>query len=89
MNWQPIETAPWQTVILVRNSMMEKPVRATRGYYVEGRGVHPDDTFFTTVYTPDRFFPTPGGNLVCPEQWTPLPVDDEQTPPSAAQAVRT
>jgi hypothetical protein len=27
--WQPIETAPYQEVVLVKNDIMSKPVRAT------------------------------------------------------------
>ena len=66
--WKPIASAPWQRVVWVRNTLMEKPVKATRGYATD-IGVHPDNTFFTTVYTPDRFFPTPAGNLCCPTEW--------------------
>ena len=66
--WQPIETAPFQTVIEVRNRVMKKPVLATRGYVYNG-AVHPDTTNCTTVYTPDPFFPTPAGQLVCPTEW--------------------
>ena len=62
--WKPIKGAPYQTVIEVRNSLMEKPVRATRGFMTE-IGVHPDDTFCTSVFTPDEFFPYPAGQLVC------------------------
>ncbi|TNE46875.1 MAG: hypothetical protein EP341_09645 [Sphingomonadales bacterium] len=76
MEWQPIETAPWQEVILVKNDIMKNPVKATRGYKSES-GVHPDDTFCTTEYTPDRFFPTFAGNLVCPTHWMPLPEPPE------------
>ncbi len=71
MEWQSIETAPWQTVIRVRNSLMEKPVLATRGYTHNG-AVHPNKTFFTSVFTPDDFFPMPAGNLVCPDEWAPV-----------------
>ena len=70
--WQPIETAPYQTVIEVRNSEMDKPVLATRGYVTE-TGVHPNNTFCTTVLTPDKFFPYPAGRLACPTEWRPLP----------------
>jgi hypothetical protein len=69
--WKPIETAPWQKVVLVRNDQMEKPIRATRGYVTE-TGVHPDSTFFTSVYTPDKYFPDPAGRLVCPTVWKEL-----------------
>ena len=74
--WRPIETAPWQTVVLVKNEVMKKPIRATRGYLTE-KGVHPDNTFFTSVYTPDKFFPTPAGRLVCPTVWKPLVSEQE------------
>jgi hypothetical protein len=73
MAWQPIETAPFQRVIEVRNKQMEKPCLATRGYVWNG-AVHPDNTFCTTVYTPDKFFPVFAGNLCCPTEWRePLP----------------
>lgn len=68
--WKPISEAPYGKTILVRNKMMEKPVRATRGYVLNG-AVHPDQTFCTSVYTPDPpFFPFPAGKLVCPDEWT-------------------
>lgn len=70
--WQPIVTAPWQTVVEVRNPAMKSPVLATRGYQTE-RGIHPDDTFFTSVHTPDAsgfgIFDMPAGALVCPTEW--------------------
>lgn len=67
--WKPIADCPWQTVVEVRNELMEKPVRATRGYTTEV-GVHPDTTFFTSVFTPDpSFLPTPAGHLVCPTEF--------------------
>jgi len=68
LEWKPIESAPFQKVVWVRNSLMEKPCKATRGYMTE-TGIHPDMSFFTTVYTSDRFFPIPAGNLVCPDEW--------------------
>jgi hypothetical protein len=71
-DWQPIATAPWQTVVEVRNAVMEHPVLATRGYQTDN-GVHPDDTFFTSVYTPDPSgfgcFAMRAGCLVCPTEW--------------------
>lgn len=70
--WQPIETAPWGQVLEVRNRLMKKPVRATRGYIYNGM-VHEDHSFFTTVYTPDEFFPMPAGKMCCPDEWRPLP----------------
>lgn len=70
-DWRPIKSAPYQTVVEVRNPQMEKPIRATRGYVVDGM-VHPDRTFFTSVFTPDEFFPFRGGCLVCPTEWRPL-----------------
>lgn len=71
MGWNPINTAPYGKIILVRNKLTEKPVRATRGYVHNG-AVHPDQTFCTSVYTPDQFFPFPGGKLVCPDEWAVL-----------------
>lgn len=74
-DWQDIETAPYQKVIEVKNDLMEKPCLATRGYSRNGM-VHPDNTFCTSVYTPDDFFPTPAGKLICPTHWRS--VDPEQ-----------
>jgi hypothetical protein len=72
--WKPVKTAPWQTVIEVRNPVMEHPVLATRGYATE-TGIHPDDTFFTSVFTPDPSgfgcFAMAAGCLVCPTEWRP------------------
>lgn len=68
-DWQPIETAPFQTVIEVRNFAMEKPCLATRGYTHDGM-VHPDTTFCTSVFTPGEVLPRAyDGNLVCPTEW--------------------
>ena len=77
-NWQPIETAPWQTVVWVRNNLMEHPVKATRGFSHNG-AVCEDTGLFTSVYTPDPkgFFPTPSGQLVCPDEWAPMEQGDE------------
>lgn len=76
VEWQPIETAPFQTVIEVRNPQMEEPCLATRGYSHNGI-VHPDTTFCTTAYTPHKYFPVFAGNLCCPTEWRPAP---ETTP---------
>lgn len=75
-DWQPIETAPFQTVIEVRNPQMQEPCRATRGYTHNGM-VHPDTTFCTSVFTPRKPLPTPAGYLVCPTEWRPF---TEQVP---------
>ena len=72
--WMPIETAPYGKVIRVRNKLMDRPVLATRGYVHNG-SVHPDQTFCTSEYTPDQFFPFPSGKLVCPDEWAE--VNDE------------
>lgn len=69
-DWRPIKTAPWQTVIKVRNPQMQEPCLATRGYSHNGM-VHPNNTFCTTVFTPREFFPTPAGQLCCPTEWCP------------------
>ena len=71
MDWHPVESAPYGKTLLVRNDLMDRPVRATRGYVFNG-AVHPDQTFFTSVYTPDEFFPFPAGKLVCPTEWAEL-----------------
>ena len=63
-----IKSAPFQKVIWVQNDLMEEPVMATRGFNT-GTGIHPNNTFFTTVYTPHKYFPTPAGNLCCPNKW--------------------
>lgn len=67
-DWMPINSCPWQTVVEVKNDQMDKPCLATRGYVYNGT-VHPNRKFFTTVYTPDRYFPTPSGQLCCPTEW--------------------
>jgi hypothetical protein len=77
-SWKPIETAPWQTVIEVRNPVMKEPCLATRGYSHNGM-VHPDTSFCTSVFTPRELFPTPAGNLVCPTEWRlPQPSEKER-----------
>lgn len=68
MDWKPIKSCPWQTVVQVRNPQMQKPVLATRGFADE-HGVHPDNEFFTSVFTPHQFDPFPSGKLVIPTQW--------------------
>ena len=68
--WHSIDSAPWMQVIWVRNQQMDKPVKATRGL-VTDNGVHPDRSFFTTVFTYDEVMPTPSGQLVCPTEWKP------------------
>ena len=69
MEWQPIETAPYGEVLEVENDMMEAPVLATRGYMMNGM-VHPDQSFFTSVRTPDfPLWPYPAGQLICPNRW--------------------
>lgn len=73
--WKPIESAPYQRVVWVRNPQMDEPCKATRGYVHNGM-VHPDQSFFTTVYTPHRFFPTPAGKLCCPVEWAEIEDDD-------------
>lgn len=71
VEWRPIKTAPYQKIVEVKNDLMNEPVRATRGF-VDDLGVHPDKTFFTSVFTPHKFFPFPAGKLVCPTHWRPL-----------------
>ena len=67
-----IKKCPWQKVVWVQNDAMQKPLMATRGYVTE-LGVHPDNTFFTTVLTPDdEFYPSPAGMLCCPTKWRPV-----------------
>lgn len=71
--WKPIKTAPYGVVLLVRNELMgDSAIRATRGYVHNG-AVHSDQTFFTSVYTPnyEGFF-FPAGRLICPTEWTEL-----------------
>lgn len=74
--WLPAETAPYKKVIWVRNSLMERPVKALRGFAPDGV-VNPDASLFTSLFTNDRFFPTPGGRLVCPTQWTECSEQEE------------
>lgn len=76
-DWQPAATAPFRKVVWVRNSQMEKPVKATRGYVHDGM-VHEDTMLFTTVFTNDKFFPVSAGRMVCPDEWAEVeePNDD-------------
>ena len=74
--WRPIESAPWQEVVWVRNNLMENPVKATRGYAAES-GVCADTSLFTTVLTRTKFDVFPPGDLCCPTQWKPLSEVDE------------
>lgn len=67
-DWKPVASAPYGEVLEVRNEQMEAPCLATRGYVYNG-AVHQNNKFFTTVYTPDRYFPTPAGHLCCPTEW--------------------
>lgn len=73
-DWKHISSAPYGKVLLVKNRLMEKPVRATRGYVYNGM-VHADQNIFTSVYTPDEFFPFPAGHPVVPEEW--MEIDDD------------
>lgn len=72
-NWEPIATAPFQTVILVKNRLMDQPVKATRGYQAES-GVCEDTTLFTGVYTPGGILGPlcRDGQLICPDEWAPI-----------------
>lgn len=70
--WQKLETAPYGTVVEVRNSAMETPVKATRGYTFDDGSVHPNQDFFTSVFTATEPLPFPSGQLVCPNEWRPL-----------------
>jgi len=71
-DWQPIETAPFQETIWVRNNVMKRPVKATRGYVYNG-AVHGDLTFCTLVHDPDTLTPLPPGTLVCATEWAAVP----------------
>jgi hypothetical protein len=68
--WKPAATAPYMTVVWVKNEQMDEPVLATRGYLVDGM-VHENQEFFTSVYTPGDGFSFPSGRLVCPTEWKP------------------
>jgi hypothetical protein len=70
--WQPIETAPFGEVLEVKNDQMDEPCLASRGYVSRGM-VNPNFDLFTSIYTPDPFFPTPAGRLVCPKVWRKAP----------------
>lgn len=76
--WQDIDSAPYGEVVLVRNSQMEDPVKATRGYVVNG-AVHENQYFFTSVFTECGPLPFPSGRLIIPDEWMPPPgsKDDE------------
>ena len=70
-DWQPIKTAPYGTVLEVRNQIMSRPVKATRGY-VKNNMVYANQLFFTSVYTPNDIGGFPAGQLVCPTEWRTL-----------------
>jgi hypothetical protein len=60
-NWHPVETAPWQTLVEVRNELMDEPCVASRGFVYKGM-VHPNQNYFSTR----------SGHLVCPTEWRPI-----------------
>jgi hypothetical protein len=77
LDWKPIETAPYQKVIALRNHVMKDPafVLGTRGF-ATGRGIHPNQSFCTTVYSPDprgSIFSFPAGKLMCADEWAEVP----------------
>lgn len=78
MDWKPMKVAPYQQVIEVRNPQMDKPVLATRGYATEA-GVHPNDTYCTSVFTPETndWESCPAGRLVCPTEWREAPAETQ------------
>lgn len=86
-DWQPIDSAPYGRVLWVRNPQMEEPCKATRGYVYNGM-VHENQSFFTTVYTTHRFFPTPAGKLCCPTEWADVPDEDESHAEESAAEIR-
>lgn len=63
-----IKTAPFMKILEVTNEQMDEPCLATRGYISNGM-VNGDLNLFTTVYTPRKYWATPGGNLCCPTKW--------------------
>lgn len=80
MTWRPIETAPYQQVIEVRNSVMKNrgdSVLATRGYAADS-GVCAEPGYCTSIYTPDEFGGFPGGRLVCAEEWRDPPSAEDK-----------
>ncbi len=71
-NGQPIETAPKDgTVILLKNAMMDEPVR---GHWGEFQIELSDRVFVGWVsdWTPTDFLPFRAGCPVCPDEWSPL-----------------
>jgi hypothetical protein len=82
--WKPIETAPYETTLWVRNPVMVRPIKATRGYAPDGI-VNPDTSLFTSMFTNERYFPMPGGRLVCPTEWTECTPDELHTTCLACQ----
>ena len=71
--WLPIETAPKDgTIIEVRNSCMDEPCRASWGEYRPPYNTNLTKIDWRTEFTPHKFFPTPAGRLVCPEEWRPV-----------------
>lgn len=64
-----ISEAPYGLTLEVTNDQMDKPIRATRGWVRNDGTVHADQGFFTSVFTPDKYFPDPAGKLVLPNKW--------------------
>ena len=64
-----INQAPYGETLEVINDLMDKPVLATKGYCAPGTTVHANQSFFTSVYTPDDLGGFSAGQLVIPNKW--------------------
>ena len=62
-----IGAAPYMTVLLVKNEMMDEPVEATRGYIFRGM-VHENNKYFSAVGG-GGYFNLKASSLVCPTMW--------------------
>ena len=70
-DWKPIESAPYQKEILVRNPQMHESELATRGYVTE-LGVHPNQSYCTGLGWS-------GSRLICATEWRlPDPPEEER-----------
>lgn len=74
-DWQPIKTAPKDgTVVRVKNSAMDHPVKAKWAPYKSRRlpWLAVRDEWILVEDEGEKFMPLPPGELIIPDQWQPL-----------------